>query len=101
MTLLTIRSIINWLCGLLMIIGLPCLIIWIILAAKNKSKKSKARWIVLICILPWAFVIQFISSIIFHSLVIKEYQNYPDQGIHQIYPSQEIWAIEYQENQIQ
>ena len=79
MTLLTIRSAINWICGMLITLGIPCLIIWIILITKNKSKASKTRWIILVCLLPWAFIIQFISSIIFHSLSLKEYENQPHQ----------------------
>ena len=67
---------------MIMIIGLPCIIIWIILIIKNKSKKSKTWWIILICLPPLAFIIQFISSLVFHNLAIKEYENNtPQQGI--------------------
>ena len=90
MTLLTIRSIINRICGLLMIIGLPCIIIWIILIVKNKSKKSKTWWIVLICLPILALIIQFVSNLVIHNLALKEYENnLPHQNI--IMQENDLW----------
>ena len=90
MTLLTIKSIINRICGMIMIVGLPCIIIWIILIVKNKSKKSKIWWIILICLPPLALIIQFVSSLIFHNLTLKEYKNnLPQQDI--IAPQEDRW----------
>ena len=93
MTLLTIKSAINWICGMIMILGIPCIIIWIFLIVKNKNKKSKIWWIILICLAPLALIIQFISTLVFHNLIIKEYENNtPQQNV--VIPEENWWWIQ-------
>ncbi len=77
MTLLTVKAVINRICSLFMILGIPCLIIWIILIIRNKSNTSKIRWIILVCLMPAAIIIRFLSSILFRSIWTRSYENQP------------------------
>jgi hypothetical protein len=83
MTLITIRWIINRICGMLAALGLPCLIIWIILISKNKSRASKIWWLILVSFIPAAIIIRLVSSVIFWNINLSEYTS----------NSQERWEI--------